>query len=150
MPPRDVALRALHAKVDFEVVDAAAELGAATQRRSDAQRRSEQAAARCDALLLELRRLHGSATINPAAIEALRIAYRGAVGRRTEAMRESADAARAVEERRDALALLRKRARHLEHALRDEAAAAQSSRAVREHATLDDLWLARAQAGRAR
>ncbi len=46
MPPRDVALRALHAKVDFEVVDAAAELGAATQRRSDAQRRSEQAAAR--------------------------------------------------------------------------------------------------------
>ena len=137
-----VALRALQAQTEFDVVGKAAELAAAAVERAEVERRAEQAAARCIAVLDELRRLQALTAINTVAVESVRRTYRQAVERRVALHARKAEALHAEDVLRDALAGLRHRARNLGRAAHDAAAAEASSRAAHEHATLDDLWLA--------
>lgn len=147
MAAREGALRALQSQADFEVIDKGGELAEAMRLRCEAAQRAAAAAAQRQALLQELRRLQEHAAINPALLAALRRSYRVALDDERASHAELALAARAEEARREELAALRHRARHLERAALDAAATLQRQRQNRDGARLDDLWLARRHGG---
>jgi hypothetical protein len=142
-----VALRALQLQANFEVIDKGSELAAAMLSRREAAQHAAAAAAQRQALLQELRRLQEHAAINLALLAALRRSYRAALDDERATQAELARAAHAEEARRDELAVLRHRARHLERAVLDAAAALHAQRQTLDAARLDDLWLARRLGG---
>jgi hypothetical protein len=142
MAPREIALRALQAQAEFDVMGKSGELANASEHRLQAQRRVTEAAHVRQALLAELRRLMAGGALNPAVMGSIRHGYRAEV-RQEQAMQENLSNAVANEdERRQELAALRHRAQQIERAAKDEAAATAAARRQREAAQLDDLWLA--------
>lgn len=137
------ALRAVRTEVQFEVMQAIAEVAQATAHAEKIQSELSHLTLRCDHMASTLNGAMRRPQLNPAMIETLRRLYQtdyqtlsDVKGRLTEARQQEQQA-------RSALAALRNRERSLDRALKAEQRKQESRREVVQMENADDMWLQR-------
>jgi hypothetical protein len=141
MTPNEKALHAMRTQVQFELLEAAAEvsqamtLGARTQQEVDAAMRS------CESAVTELRNVMGRSQVNPALLMAMRRFHQGERAMVHAAQTRLAAAQQREEQARSVLTSVRNRERSLDRALRAERNRRRLKQQALDIVQSDDLWL---------
>ena len=141
MTSNERALRAVRAQVQFELVQAGAEVAQAATLAAEAQQEVAALTQNCESATHELRDAMGRPRINPALIDAMHRLYQVEYHRLQHAQGRLTTAQQREEQARTALAGLRNRERSLERALQAERRKQQLKQQAIEVLRADDLWL---------
>lgn len=144
MTPDERALHALRIQLQFEMLQAGAEVAHATTVSSRAQQQVAELTQCCESIVSELRNAMQRVQINPALLDAMRRLYR-AERQSLQVAEVRLRAAREHEQRlRAALTGLRNRERSLERALQAERRKGFLKQQAIEIVRADDMWMQRA------
>ena len=141
MSRTEVALRAIRTQIQFDMVQAAADVAQAAAELSGAQGRVAELTRRCESFGRELTGIIARPAVNPALLNAVWRCLRVQRTDLGEWRRRRAEALRREQDLRSTLADLRNRERSLERALKEERRERQASRQALETIRADEIWL---------
>lgn len=134
-------LRVLRVQAEFDLAEAALSVARSTEHHAAAEQQVQRIGQSLELARAEMRRQIGVQHLNPAGYQWVRQLWFGARLQLDAAVAQAQAAADRLDEARTALAQARQRESDLARALADAQRRKRLAQSVREHHTVDDLWL---------
>lgn len=141
MTTNEKALHAMRTQVQFEILEAAAEVSQAMTLATRTQQEVNVCLRSCESAVHELRNVMGRSQVNPALLIAMRRLHQGERAALREAQARLVTAQQREEQTRSVLTDARNRERSLERALRAERHKLRLQQQAQDIVQADDLWL---------